>query len=398
LALVQFAPYLLLGLLFAGLLNAFVPRGFITKHLNGNKFWASVKASLLGVPLPLCSCGVIPTGIAFKRQGASNAATVSFLVSTPQTGVDSILITYSMLNLPWAIMRPIVAFISGIVAGVLTPSAKTVETSASQKEEVDHNEKKNLWQAVFKYAFVDFLQDISRPLIVGILIAAGISAFVPETWFTEYLSSPILNMFIILLVSVPLYVCATGSVPIAASLLIKGLSPGAALVFLMAGPATNAATISVLLNSLGKKVTIVYVGTIVVSSMLFGLAIDYLLPTNWFKLGLASLSHHHHFLPESLSIGSAIILVGLIGYVEAKRLLKKKIEVNEMEQVYKIEGMTCNHCKANVDKALSAIEGVESLEIDLESGTAKVQGEVSEDSISKIVSEIGYVFKGKVAG
>lgn len=392
--LLELAPYLLLGLLIAGLLNAFVSKKQIKKHLGSNSISSVFKAALLGVPLPLCSCGVIPTGIAFKKQGASNGATVSFLVSTPQTGVDSILITYSMLNPAWAIFRPIIAFVTGITAGLLVPkdNIEVVETNSSNESA---NRDKSLFDKIFKYAFVDFLQDISRPLVTGIFLAVLITMFIPEEVFTNQLSNPVLNMLIVLAASVPLYVCATGSVPIGAALLLKGLSPGAVLVFLMAGPATNAATITVLWKSLGKKVTIVYLLSIVGFSLLFGFIIDYILPTHWFLDGLASLhSHKHSMLPEWLTQASAVILIiALIG-VEIKKIIPHKLELNTMQTAYKIEGMTCNHCKANVEKNLGNTEGVETCEVDLNNGIAKVEGSATEEKIKAVVESIGYTYKG----
>tara|TARA_B100000508_G_scaffold140882_1_gene144028 strand:- start:5150 stop:6364 length:1215 start_codon:yes stop_codon:yes gene_type:complete len=394
--LLELAPYLLLGLLIAGLLNAFVSRNFITRHLGKNNFTSVFKAALLGVPLPLCSCGVIPTGIAFKKQGASNGSTVSFLVSTPQTGVDSILVSYSMLSLPWAIFRPIVAFVTGIAAGMLTPTENNVESNQVNEEELSTGG--SLFDKIFKYAFIDFLQDISRALIVGIILAALISLFVPEELFSQYLSYPLMNMLIILVVSVPLYVCATGSVPIAAALLMKGLSPGAALVFLMAGPATNAATLTVLWNSLGKKITLVYLGTIVVFSFGFGVLIDYLLPSHWFLVeSISAIGHQHHLIPDWLSMASAVILIAALSFAEIKKLIPHKIELNTMEKAYKIEGMTCNHCKANVERALNTVEGISSLEVDLEAGVAKIEGNASHEKVKAAVEGVGYGFKGEMS-
>ncbi|MGB0389946.1 MAG: permease, partial [Salibacteraceae bacterium] len=381
-------------LLIAGLLNAFVSKKQIKKHLGSNSVSSVFKAALLGVPLPLCSCGVIPTGIAFNQQGASNGATVSFLVSTPQTGVDSIMITYSMLNPAWAISRPIIAFVTGIAAGLMVPKEKVEIIEDTSKNENTISDI-SLFDKIFKYAFVDFLQDISRPLITGIFLAVLITMFIPDEVFTNQLSNPFINMLIVLAASVPLYVCATGSVPIGAALLIKGLSPGAVLVFLMAGPATNAATITVLWKSLGKKVTLIYLVSIIGFSLLFGFMIDYVLPTHWFLSGLASLhSHEHSMLPEWLTQASAVTLILALVGVEIKKIIPHKLELNNMQTAYKIEGMTCNHCKANVEKNLSNTEGVESCEVDLNNGIAKVEGSATEEKIKAIVEGLGYGYKG----
>ncbi|RLD62015.1 MAG: heavy metal-associated domain-containing protein, partial [Bacteroidetes bacterium] len=252
----EMSPYLLLGFFFAGILHVFFKKERIAKYMGGSKIKSAIYATLIGIPLPLCSCGVIPTGISFYKNGASKGSTVSFLISTPQTGVDSILVTYSLLGLPFAIIRPIIALISGVFGGVFTnyyTKSDVQESSCHLSEANEKIDKKNVFSRFFNYAFVEFLQDISKWLIIGLMVAAFISLVLPDDFFTSYINNSLLSMGIVLLASIPLYVCATGSVPIAAVLLMKGLSPGAALVFLMAGPATNAATITVLGKVMGKK-------------------------------------------------------------------------------------------------------------------------------------------------
>ena len=273
------------------------------------------RAALLGVPLPLCSCGVIPTGISFNKEGASKGATVSFLISTPQTGVDSILATYSMLGLPFALLRPFVAFFSGIFGGVITNLAskgeeiKTVEPPINISKET---EKAGKWQKMIRYAFLDFLMDIADWLIIGFAIAALISVLLPDDFFTMYLSNQFLSMFIVLLASIPLYVCATGSIPIAAVLMMKGLSPGAALVFLMAGPATNVATMTVIGKALGRKTLIIYLVSISTSAMFFGRIANQFLPSEWFiMMSHDHGAHEHELLPYWLSLLSGNSAVGL---------------------------------------------------------------------------------------
>jgi uncharacterized protein len=189
----------------------------------------------------LCSCGVIPTGISFYKHGASKASTVSFLISTPQTGVDSIFVTYSMLGLPFAIIRPIVAFITGLFGGLVT---KKIDPEKAEKN-LQNNENGNELpggfipriKEMFRYSFIEFLQDVSNWLIIGLLIAALISVIVPNDFFADKIPNDFIGMLIILVVSIPVYICATASVPVAVVLMLKGLSPGAALVLLMVGPA-----------------------------------------------------------------------------------------------------------------------------------------------------------------
>mgnify|MGYP001089414809 CR=1 FL=1 len=404
---IEMAPYLLLGFLIAGLLNGVFSKDWLQRKMGKPGWGSSVKAALLGIPLPLCSCGVIPTGVSFHKQGASKGATSSFLISTPQTGVDSILVTYSLMGWAFAIVRPIVAFVTGVLGGIWADQdqkdAKTAAAEAPSCSDCSDDQpaaEQHWFDRIFKYAFVTFLQDISRWLILGLVLATLITIFVPDTLFTEYLSRPWLNMLIVLAASVPLYVCATASVPIAAALLLKGVSPGAALVFLMAGPATNVATLTVLWQTIGKRTTIKYLISIMVGAVGFGLIIDYSLPKEWFTYFTPAHSgaHEHHILPHWLMAGSGILMVYLILQAEVLKFIpktNKTTETMDNSTTYAIEGMTCNHCVANVDKNLKALEGVDNVTVDLQKGEAVVDGNVSENKIKSIIEEIGYTFKGK---
>jgi uncharacterized membrane protein YraQ (UPF0718 family) len=320
----EMSPYLLLGFLFAGILSVYLKQHRISKYLGGRNFKSIFNATIFGIPLPLCSCGVIPTGVSLYKNGASKSSTVSFLISTPQTGVDSILVTYSMLGLPFAIIRPVVALFTGLFGGLLNiPYDKEIKVKDLDSAD---NEKQSGSRFInmLKYAFVTFLQDISKWLVIGLLLAALISVLVPDNYFENNFSNPIFGMLMILAVSVPLYVCATGSVPIAAVLLMKGLSPGAALVFLMAGPATNIATLTVLSKTIGKKSTMVYLISIVSGALLFGFLIN-LLPAEWF--GLQQMVGHTHFLPEWFKVSSTILLtLLLLNGVVQKYLTSKKTQ------------------------------------------------------------------------
>lgn len=403
----EMAPYLLLGFLIAGLLNGVFSKDWVRRKMGKPGLGSTVRASVLGVPLPLCSCGVIPTGVSFHRQGASKGATTSFLISTPQTGVDSILVTYSMMGWAFALIRPVIAFVTGIFGGLWADSiadktgVKSVPSCSDCKD--DNSKQQEHWfHRVFVYAFVTFLQDISRWLIFGLVMATLITLFVPQTLFTEYLNNPWLNMLIILVASIPLYVCATASVPIAAALLLKGVSPGAAIVFLMAGPATNIATLTVLWNAIGKRTTLVYLASIVLGAVGFGLLIDYALPEQWFTYFTpGNIAHQHgHILPHWLMVGSGVLMLYLILQAEILKLIPKHkkgqiMETSDQTTTYKIEGMTCNHCVANVDKSINEIDGVKEVKVDLQSATAKVVGDVSAAKIKEAVESIGYKFKGE---
>lgn len=402
----EMAPYLMLGFLFAGMLHVWSPRHKVNKYLGQHNLRSVVNASLIGVPLPLCSCGVIPAGISFYKNGASKGSAVSFMTSTPQTGVDSILVTWSMLGLPMALIRPVVAMVTGVTGGwwVNKNKARKIKTKPLEPEQQTKIEGNKII-AMLKYAFIDFMADIVKWLVVGLLIAAMISIIVPDDFFGQYMTNPLYEYLFVLLASIPLYVCATASVPIAAVLILKGISPGAALVFLMAGPATNAATITVILQTLGRKTFIKYLTTIVIGAVVSGLIIDHFLPASWFAIE-EMLEHKHEVLPKWLSISSALILTLLILYHMVniiKNLFRKESfqtrvpqsgEVLDNPHLY-VEGMDCKHCKMNIEKHLNQIDGVDNVDANEKTGYVKVDGQaVKIDQVDEQVKSLGYKLAG----
>lgn len=406
----EMSPYLLLGFFFAGLLHLLFPKKKVRKYMGQNNFRSILNAALLGVPLPLCSCGVIPTGVSFFKHGASKSSTVSFLISTPQTGVDSIFVTYSLLGLPFAIIRPIVAFATGLFGGLLS---KRIDKELPVESGNGNGSAEELpsgffprIKEMFRYSFVEFLQDISNWLIIGLLIAALISVFVPDNFFADKIPNSFVGMLIILVIAIPVYICATASVPVAAALMLKGLSPGAALVLLMAGPATNAATITMIGKVLGKKSLFAYLGAIITGAILSGLFIDYFLPGQWFMLSehYGHINHdHHEMLPMWLKTGSAIFLALLLinGYVQ-KYLIKTKMSdqnessvfnASETETIF-VGGMTCNHCKANVENIVKSAPGVEDVVVDLVTGKVDIKGRSFDlGKVKSGIAGIGYTIK-----
>jgi uncharacterized membrane protein YraQ (UPF0718 family)/copper chaperone CopZ len=408
--LMEMAPYLLLGFFFAGLLHLVFPKKRVRQYMGKNNFTSILNAALLGVPLPLCSCGVIPTGISFYKHGASKPSTVSFLISTPQTGVDSIFVTYSLLGLPFAVIRPIVAFTTGLFGGLLT---KKIDRDAPVLTDKDNGVEKEIpagflpkVKEMFRYSFVEFLQDISNWLIIGLLIAALISVFVPDNFFADKIPNSFVGMLVILVIAIPVYICATASVPVAAALMLKGLSPGAALVLLMAGPATNAATITMIGKILGRKSLISYLGAIITGAILSGLFIDYFLPRQWFSLSehYGHMAHNHQgMLPLWLQAGSAMLLALLLlnGYVQ-KYLIKTKMTVDNKDQAFDpaaiktifVGGMTCNHCKANVENSVRSSSGVDDVSVDLATGRVDIKGKsVDLAKVKSGIEGIGYFIK-----
>lgn len=396
----EMSPYLLLGFFFAGLLYAFIPKQRIEKYFSGTPLKSSVLASLFGIPLPLCSCGVIPTGTAFYKNGASKGGTVSFLISTPQTGVDSILATFSLMGLPFAVIRPLAALITGITGGLITSSITKKETDNRTFEQEDEKHKSFSQKVadVFRYGFVDFIQDISKWLVIGLVLAAIISALIPDEFFELLNMPPIVQMLMILAVSIPLYICATGSIPLAAVLILKGISPGAAFVLLMAGPATNAATITMIGKVLGKKSLFAYLGTITLGALSFGLLIDYVLPMEWFtQITNQHLGHNHGEHLNWWQIGSGILLMLLIinGYIQKYLKTKKlntQINIDTMKtQTIKVDGMTCNHCKANVESNLEKLPSVDTAKVNLAAKTVTIEGDnVEIEKAKETIASLGY--------
>lgn len=397
----EMSPYLLLGFLFAGLLHAFMPRQKTEKYFSGSPLKASFYSALFGVPLPLCSCGVIPTGAALYKNGASKGGTISFLISTPQTGVDSILATFSLMGLPFAIIRPLAAFITGITGGLITGVVTQKEINKEDVQD-DQASKKSFNQKVtdvFRYGFVDFIQDISKWLVIGLLLAALISALIPNEFFELLNLAPIYQMLLVLVVSVPLYICATGSIPLAAILILKGVSPGAAFVLLMAGPATNAATITMIGKVLGRKSLMAYLSTIIVGALSFGLLIDYILPIQWFTSITDSHMLHHAMQLNWLQITSGVLLLGLIvnGYIQSKWVAKKEVNNdikidNSMEiKVINVEGMTCNHCKINVENNVEKLNFIDKASVNLVDKSVTLEGDtIDVDKVKETIDSLGY--------
>jgi len=314
------APYLLFGLLLAGIIHMLIPERWITKFLGEKS--SVVTAAIIGTPLPLCSCSVIPTAIGIRRAGASKASTASFMVATPETGVDSIGVTYALMGPIMAIVRPISAILSAITAGTLvrlwdketatTTKADPVSCCSKQKQNESNKQQLSLGQkllAAMTYGYGKLLADFMGWLLVGIGFAALIQTFVPPSLMSEY-GNGIFAMLLTVIISIPMYICATASTPIAAGLMLSGVSPGAALVFMLTGPATNIATLMVVKNELGIKSLLGYLTGVISTAIVSGLVLDWVLET--FQITI-QVSHGQHSEMTSLFYSvSAIVLAGLI--------------------------------------------------------------------------------------
>ncbi len=321
--------YVLFGILVAGMLRIFLSPGTVARHLGRGRFRSVFKASLLGIPIPLCSCGVLPAAASLKKQGANRGATTAFLISTPESGVDSIALTYALLDPVMTIARPVAAFATATAAGLsenilgredeegkVKPDLSCPVDGCCDGEECapedhsSHHSFSEKLRAGLAYALNDLWNDIAVWFLVGILLAGLITALVPADVLTRYLGGGLPSMLIMLAAGIPLYICATASTPIAAALILKGVSPGAALVFLLVGPATNITSLTVLLGVLGKRATAIYLIAIALSAVIFGLALDQV----YTILGIsaqAMAGQATEVIPRWAQMGGAVILLAL---------------------------------------------------------------------------------------
>ncbi|MBW2448995.1 MAG: SO_0444 family Cu/Zn efflux transporter [Deltaproteobacteria bacterium] len=325
------AVYMLFGFFMAGILYVFIRPETVGRYLGKGRVRSVLLAALAGIPIPLCSCGVLPAAAGLKRQGANNGATMSFLISTPESGVDSIPLTFALLDPIIALIRPVAAFITAIVTGLFENVLLPPESSSDnipqiacsgsiaccssgsldiQTEPVKKSFRTKIISGL-KYAFVDLLGDIGKWFLLGIILAGIITYMIPDSLFESYLNNNFTAMLVMLMAGIPMYVCATASTPIAAALILKGLNPGAALVFLLAGPATNIASISMISGLFGRKSLLIYLSSIAICSIVLGLFTDML----YYSMGIsatATVGQALEIIPHYIQISSAVILAALI--------------------------------------------------------------------------------------
>ena len=464
----EMAPFLLLGFLLAGILHVWVPNHLYVPKIAKPNFKSVLWAALFGVPLPICSCGVIPTSIALRKEGASKGASVSFLISTPATGVDSILATYSLLGGPFAILRPVAAFVTAMLGGVFTnlvtknePETGVAVIGESHEHEHHHehehcgcdgehcscdhddhdeHEKKSFAQKVketFEYGFVNMIGDVSKWLIIGLLLGALIAAFVPDDFFLFLHEYPLLCMLVVLVLAMPMYTCATGSIPLALALVEKGVTPGAALVLLMAGPATSIASMLVVGKAFGKRTLAAYLISIAFGAMFFGFIVDTFLMDTFLASMLphGSAECHGHGALGVFDYVCAIVFAVLIIYAKfahkgcgcghcgcpetssgqahehgcccegegechCHEHAHEHHHDEHVVETYRVNGMNCSHCKACVEKAVMALDGVISAEADVAKKELRVEwhdeDDINETALKKAVDEAGFEFGGKI--
>ncbi|MCQ2327498.1 MAG: permease [Bacteroidales bacterium] len=405
----EMSPYLLLGFLFAGILHVIIPSNYYHKFLSKPNFRSVVNAAILGIPLPLCSCGVIPTAMSLKKEGASNGATTSFLIATPQTGIDSILATFGLMGAPFAIVRPIAALVTALCGGsVANLFDKRSNNSESKNENnrccnTDNDNKTNKLYRIFHYAFVEMLSNIGKWLIIGIVIAGVITIAVPDEIFVYFKDNTFTSMLLVLCISIPMYLCATGSIPIAVALIAKGLTPGAGLVLLMAGPACNMASILVVKKVLGTKSLLIYIASIVFGAIGFGYLIDFLHFGGFvdFTSGNQIQNMHACCVQQDSWFAwscTIILFMLLINALIVPRISHKKNDKNlniMNAKTYYVEGMSCNHCRLSAEKALQEVKGVTSAKVILETKEAIIEGDASEEDLREAVESIGFSLRTK---
>lgn len=383
----ELAPWLLVGCLVAGIMHVFLPDDFLSRHLGGRGMPSVLKAVLLGVPMPLCSCGVIPAAIALKKKGAGDGASLGFLISTPQTGVDSIFVSAAFLSWPFALFKLLSAFILGLLGGFIANFVSKGLDRPIVKDALV-SEKRGLGD-IYGFVVNDLLYMIWRWLVVGILVSAAISTWLPENLVDSWSEIPLFySLLLVLLISIPLYVCATSSVPIAAALVLAGMPPSAALVFLMAGPATNMATIGAVYRAFGSKLLIVYLMTIILGSVGLALSFDFVL-----QIETVAHSHEHGI---GASIFSYVLL--LLFVVFAKRdlstfLSRKAVMASDGPQFleFEVDGLTCQGCVRKLTTSLNDVKGVAVIGVSLEGGVVSLHGEpLNHLKISQAVEKSGF--------
>jgi hypothetical protein len=322
------APYILFGTFMAGVIQIFVDKDKIARHLGKPGFKSVFLAALFGVPLPLCSCGVLPTAMSLRKNGASRGATLAFLISTPETGIDSIMLSFALLDPIMAVFRPVAAFITAVVAGIMEnifghrekapelpkeDKCPHCREAAGRSEAGAHspNYGKRFIDGM-EYAFVDLLGDIALWLALGIGIGGVISYFVPVSFIENYLGKNFSAMLIMLVIGIPLYICASASTPIASALIAKGMAPGTALVFLLAGPATNTAGIIAVGKFLGKRSVVIYLAAIAICAIGFGLLLNYIYDAMHINARALMGSGGHSMLTHHLGLIAAPVLIILM--------------------------------------------------------------------------------------
>lgn len=354
--------YVLFGIFVAGLMRVFINPSRVAHHLGRGRFLSVFKAALLGIPIPLCSCGVLPAAASLRKQGANKGATTAFLISTPESGVDSIALTYALLDPVMTVARPAAAFAAASVAGLTENSLnrKEMDNPVSpdlscpvdsccdgldcppEKHSAHHGFLEKLRFGI-GYAFNELWNDIAAWFLVGLLLAGLVTTLIPTEVLGQYLGGGLPAMLIMLAAGIPLYICATASTPIAAALILKGISPGAALVFLLAGPATNITSLTVLYGILGKKTTAIYLAAVAVMAVAAGLVLDQV----YAFLGISAQAiagQASEIVPRWAQITGALVLL-VLSVKPTYRAIRSRIPVGKARLEATVCGCSSESCQ-----------------------------------------------------
>lgn len=393
------APSLILGLLLAGLLHVFVKKDRVLSHLGKPGFRSSAKAALVGVPLPLCSCGVLPAALGLRRDGASRGAVTSFLISTPQTGVDSIAVTWSILGWPIALAKVIAAFVAGLLGGTIVDRIGNGSDNQRTAPVCTDTETGSLPRRIWNYSFNSLFRDIYGWLVFGIVISALITTILEPGQLSRYtiLEGPP-GLLAALAIGIPLYVCSVASVPIAAGLIYAGFPVGSALVFLMAGPATNAATMGAVRKTLGTRVFLVYILTVIIISLAAGGILNSL------NVSVSQPYHAGHgtdSITGMLNPAAGVLLLTGMAWFAFKKFYSLRLKSSGKGNTVKlnVEGMNCSKCEMSISRALKEMTGI----LDVSASTGKGTVVIAMDGNSgfnrreavKTIRELGYDVKEK---
>ena len=393
----ELAPSLVLGLLLAGFLHVFVKKDRILSHLGKPGLASSAKAALVGVPLPLCSCGVLPAALGLRRDGASRGAVTSFLISTPQTGVDSVAVTWAILGWPVALAKVVAAFVAGVLGGTIVDNTGSSLEKRETAPVCTEIETGSFPRRIWNYSFNGLFRDIYGWLVLGICVSAFITTVLEPGQLSRYtvLSGP-MGLLAALAIGIPLYVCSVSSVPIAAGLIYAGFPVGSALVFLMAGPATNTATMGAVRKTLGTRVFSIYLLTVIIISLSAGGILNSL------SVPVFRAYHSVHDMNSITGLlrgAAGLLLLSGIAWFAFKdasdHQLKSSGKKNsERTQVFRIEGMNCSMCETSITSALEKLPGILSVSASANEDKAVIaldgSGRFNKDNAVQIIRKLGY--------
>ena len=319
--------YVLIGLIFVGIVHLYISQEFMEKHLGNNSKYSAIKGAIYGIPLPLCSCGVIPLATSLRKKGASKKAVTSFFITTPMTGVDSIIATYGVFGLPMTILRVLSSFISGVLAGTLVKDEENenieekkscCSSSCCGKKEV---KKENKLKKALDYSLNEVFGDLAKPMFYGLILATLFMMLIPNNGIEFLNNNTLLAYILVFIIALPLYVCSISAIPIALSMLSIGINEAVAFIFLAAAPATNIVTITIVKNILGNRALIAYLGSIIAVTVFFALLIDFVFPSEWFKYIMISQEKENFSI---LHIISSLVFLVLMFYFYFKKIIKSR--------------------------------------------------------------------------